>query len=58
MVLWRTVQGSRFIEIKNAVTSCLSVEYYGNTYYNYYFKVRNFFVAVEKGYVLLNRLDR
>lgn len=51
MVLWRVVQGSHFIEIRSAVISCLSVECYVKTYYNYYFKVRNFFVTVEKGYI-------
>lgn len=46
MVLWRVVQGSHFIEIKNAVFSCLSIEYYVKTCYNYCFKVKNFFVTV------------
>lgn len=46
MVLWRVVQESHFIETRNAVISCLSIEYYVKTYYNYCFKVRNLFVTV------------
>lgn len=57
MVLWRVGQWSHFIEIRNTVISCFSVEYYVKTCYNYYFKVRDFFVTVLKGYILLNRLD-
>lgn len=46
IVLWSVVQGSHFIDIRNTVISCLSVEYYVKTYYNYYFKVRNFRVTI------------
>lgn len=46
MVLLRVVQGSHFIEVRNTVISCFSIEYYVKTCYNYYFKVRNVFVTV------------